>query len=178
MMEYDIFFKCIAFWVNKIYTSIHIIRVHLTTTFIYRHKRRFNTRSCLSHNTCCTCRCNCQTCNITTTIFHHLFIQCSIFRFNTCYKWIILLTFSIIHFKRTTFFCHLHTRTICFNCYHAMHFFRKFSSFFCSITQSQRGQHISFCSNTHTRTTTSQCFIHNLIPQLILSAFHDIILWV
>ena len=177
-MEHNIFFECITFWVNKVNTYIHIIRVHFPTTFIHRHKCRLDTRSCLCHDTCCTCRRNSQTCNITTTIFNHLFIQRCILRFDTSYEWVILLTFSIIYFKRTTLFCHLHARTISLNSYHTMHFFRKFCSLLSSITQSQCSQHIAFGCYTYTCTTPLQCFVHNLFPQFILSAFHDIILWV
>ena len=104
----NVLLKRVAHLINEVYMYIRIVWIDLTTTLIYRHKDRFNTRCRLCHERGCTRRSNRQTGNISTTILLHILVELSVSFLQTKDKRIFLLTLSIVYLKRTTLLCHCH----------------------------------------------------------------------
>ena len=171
-MEYDIFFECISCFVYKIYMYIRIVRINLSSAFVNRQEYRFDTGSCLCHQTGSSGWSNCQAGNVTATVFLHVLIQ---FRVSCCQaldERIILFTFAIVYFESTTFFGHFHWRTVCAESYCLVYFFREFCRFFRSVTQSQCSKHITFCSDTYTSTATLSTLLVDFLPKCAFCMFY------
>ena len=112
VVEYDIFFECVACLVNKVNMYVRIIRIYFSSTLVNRQENRFNTGSRLCHQTGCSCRSNRQTGNITTTVFLHFCIQFRISFGQTLNERVVLFAFVAVYFESTTFFSHFNRRTI------------------------------------------------------------------
>ena len=53
-----------------------------------------------------------------------------------------------------------------------MDLFREFRGFFCSVTQSEGGKHISFGCNAYTGTSSLTALLIYLTPKIAFGAFH------
>ena len=133
MVEYHIFFEGVACFIHKVNMYLRIIRVDFSSALVNRHKYGFNARSGLSHQTGGSRRSNCQTGNVTASVFEHVFIQFRISFFQAVDEGVVFFSFAVIDSECTAFFCHFYRRTICFQGNRFMHFFREFGCFFSSV---------------------------------------------
>ena len=108
MMEHDELLERVSRLIHEIHMHIGIVRIHLATTLIYRHKDWFYSACCLSHQTCRSCRCNSQTGNISPAVFLHILIQLRVGFLDTVYERIVLLSFRVVNTECPALFRHLH----------------------------------------------------------------------
>ena len=108
VMKNNVFLKRIAILIDIINTNIYIVWIYFSASLINGHKCRFNTRSSLRHDTCCSSWSNSQTSNVAAPVLFHILVKLRISIFQTKNEWIIFLKFRIENCKSTTFLCHLH----------------------------------------------------------------------
>ena len=174
----DVFLKRIACFIHKVHVHICIIRIDFSSTLINWHEYWLNTRSCLSHQTGRSRRSNCQTGNVATTIFQHLFVQCRINTLHSVDEWIVLFSFRIIDFESTTLLCHLNRGTVGLNSYVLMNICREISCFRRTVCQSHGSNHVTLCGNAHTCAASFATLIVDLFPEMTFRTFHLLTLWI
>ena len=151
---------------------VGIVRVDFAAAFVDGQEYGFDAGSGLCHQTCCTCRRNGETGNVTTAVFLHFLIQFGVGLAQTVDERVVLLTFAVVNFKSTTLFCHYHRRAVGTQRYCLMYLFGEFGRFFSAVTQSQCCKHIAFGGDSHTGTATLTAFLIYLLPQYAFSMFH------
>ena len=155
---------------------IGLIGIHLTTTFIYRQEHWFYTAGGLCHQRGCTRRCDCQTGNIPSAVLLHFLVQLRISFLDTKDERISLFTIRIINIEGTAFLSHLYRRAIGCQCKGTMNIHREVGCLLRTIAQHHGSNHITFCSNTHTRATPHGALLLDFLPKMIFSPFHFIAL--
>ena len=155
---------------------IAVRRVNLATTLIYRAEHRLDTRSCLRHQRCGTCWSNCKHCDVTTTILNHLLIERCIGIFQTVNHWVVLLLLGVEYGERTTHTSHIYRLAVSLYGQGLVYLCSEVESLVRAVAQTECCQHIALGSDTETCTTTLQCHILNLVPQVELYTANILIL--
>ena len=171
-MEHNIFFECVSRFIHEIHMYIGVVRIHFPAAFVHRHEHRFDTRGSLGHQAGGSSRCNRQAGDVSSSVFLHVFVQLRVSFLQAVDERIVLFTFRIVDFKRATFLGHVHRRTVSFESDGLVHFFRKFGSLFCAVTQSHGSQHVTFSRDTYARTASQTRFAINLFPQVAFCSLH------
>src|SRR5690606_40438321 len=108
MVENNVLFPTVSYFINKVTPYLRVIWIYLTTPLIYRHEYRFDTTCSLGHQRSRACRSNSEKSDIPASMNTHTFIQIRISISQTLNKWIVLFTFSVIDCECTSFCSQIH----------------------------------------------------------------------
>ena len=168
----NIFLERVAYLVDEVHMDIGIVGIYLAAAFINGQKYRLYTTRSLCHQRGRTRRSNGQTGYIASSVLYHILVQLLVGLLQTQDKGILSLALGIINLKGATFPGHLDTRAISVQRQCLVNLYAEVGSFLSTIAQSHGCYHVTFGSNTHTRTAALRALSLNLFPQMHLGTLY------
>ena len=168
----NVLLERVAHLIDEIHMSPLVTRIHLAAALIHRQEHRLNATRCLCHERCGARRCYGEARDVAAAIFLHVLIEFRVGIAKSHYERVVLFAFGIENLECAALLCHQNRRAVCRKGECLMNIHREVGGLLSAVTQSHSGYHVAFGSDAHTCSASLRTLVLNLLPQMILSAFH------
>ena len=176
MVVYIVLDKLLAGLVNERCHLILVRGVNLTTTLVYGAEYGLDTRCCLRHKRCCACGGDCEHRDVTATILLHKLAELRCSLKDTANHRIALLLLEVEYAKGATILCHHNRGAVCLHCEGLVYLYCEVDSLLRAVAKTECCEHIALGGDAQAGTTTLECHILNLLPELKLYTANILIL--